>query len=227
MKTKIFTTIICVFCINFSFSQDTLLLLTGKMYSGQITEISNNYIRVRAEGFRINKSKLIYKDELFSYFKNNYNNIIYTPDSINEAAFNTLEMEYFIKGIQAGKKQYHAPFATLGGFTAGVTGGVFGFWGALIPSSYILITGIKTPKAETNFYNTNNIQIPGNNTNLNYGLKYTSTMEVSSTDNQKYSSFYESGYRTSAKDKKIKNSIKGSVLGIITCVAATLIFVHR
>ncbi|MBI5541211.1 MAG: hypothetical protein HY951_14185 [Bacteroidia bacterium] len=227
MKTKLSITIILVFCISIVHSQDTILLLTGKTFYGQITEITNNYIRIRTEGFHINKSKLLYNDELFSYNKNNKENILYKIDSINGSGLNQIEMGYFIKGLQSGRKNYHAPLATLGGFAAGITGGAFGFWGSIIPSSYVFITGIRTPHVNTTFPCTDNISIPENPTNLNYGLKYTSSINVTSNNENIYSSFYESGYRASAKDKKIKNSIKGSVIGFAAFIAASLIFLHK
>ncbi len=221
------TTLLLIFCISNTFSQDTLLLLSGKMYSGKITNVSSSFIKIKIEGLRLNSSKLIYNDELFSYVKDSNNTILYEVDSSNGRVFNTLEMEYFIKGIQAGKKEYHAPFATFGGFTAGVTGGVFGFWGTLIPSSFVFITGLKTPKVKTSSLDEEKIVLPENHNNLSYGLKYTSPKEMEPTNDQIYYSFYEYGYKISAKDKKIKNSIKGSVLGVITFLAATFIFVHR
>lgn len=226
MKTKLSLTLIFVFCISITFSQDTLLLLTGKIYSGQITEISNNFIIIKTEGKKLNPLKLIYNDELFSFVKNNNETIIYKPDSINESTFNALEMKYFIKGTQDGKKFYHAPFATIGGFAAGMTGGVFGFWGSIIPTSYVLITGLKTPKVKTSFPDEDKITLPANQVNLSYGLKFSPIKEVMPTNDQIYNSFYEYGYNISAKDKKIKNSIKGSVLGVVTFIAAAMIFTH-
>lgn len=227
MKTKLSITIILALCINIVHSQDTILLLTGKTFFGQITEITNNYVRIRTERFHINQSKLIYNDELFSFNKNNKETILYKPDSISGTSFSQMEMSYFIKGLQSGKKNYHAPLATIGGFAAGLTGGAFGFWGTIIPSSYVFITGIRTPKINTYIQGDNNIAIPENKTNLNYGLKYTSSINVVPTDINNYSSFYESGYRVSAKDKKIKNSIKGSVIGLAAFIAASLIFLHK
>ena len=47
------------------------------------------------------------------------------------------------------------------------------------------------------------------------------------TNDQTYYSFYEYGYAVSAKEKKIKNSIKGSVLGVVIFIAAALIFVPK
>lgn len=226
MKTKLTLVLFFVFYIGIAFSQDTLLLLTGKIYSGQITEISNDFIKIRTEGIKLNPLKLIYNDELFSYVKNNNETIIYKPDTFNESTFNVLEMENFIKGTQDGKNLYHAPFATIGGFAAGMTGGIFGFWGSIIPTSYVLITGLKTPKIETSFPYEDKVTLPANQINLSYGLKFSPIKEVMPTNDQKYNSFYEYGYNISAKDKKIRNSIKGSVLGVVTFIVAAMIYTH-
>lgn len=227
MKSRLSLILICVFCINIAFSQDTILLLSGKVYSGQITEVSNDFIKIKTSERKQNSSKLIYNDEIFSFVKNNNETIIYKPDSVNGSSFNALQMDYFIKGIQDGKKFYHAPFATVGGFAAGITGSVFGFWGSVIPTSYVLITGLKTPKIKTTFPDEDKITLPENQKSLTYGLQFLPNKELVSTNDQKYYSVYEYGYNISAKDKKIRNSIKGSVLGVVTFIAAAILYVHR
>ncbi len=227
MKTIILISAMLVLGINTVFSQDTLLLLSGKSYSGQITEISKNYIRIYTDRSFINSSKLIYKDEVFSFVKNNETTVLYKPNFNNEIRFSELEMSYFIKGLQDGKKQYHAPFATIGGFAVGATGGVFGFWGTVIPSSYVFIVGIKTPKIENTFQSTENFNIVENTINDGYGLKNYSKQEKMILNNDFYFPYYKSGYETSAKDKKIKNAVKGSVIGFVVFVATSVLILHK
>lgn len=226
MKTKIVILAMFVLVISNAFSQDSLFLLSGKSYAGQISEISKTYIRIWNNRSIFNSSKLIYNDEIYSFIKNNQTTILYKPDSNSGLVFSTIEMSYFIKGLQDGKKQYQAPLATMGGFVAGAAGGIFGFWGTVIPSSYVFITGIKNPKINMVFPTEESIVITENPKKEVYGLQNTIKPEITPTDEQIYYPYYQYGYEISAKDKKIKNAIKGSIIGFVTFIATSLIVSH-
>lgn len=227
MKTKILTIAMFVLGISTAFSQDTLLLLSGKSYSGEITEISKTYIRIWVDKSFINSSKLIYNDEIFSFVNNNETTVLYKPDSSYEINFSELEMSFFIKGLQDGKKQYHAPFATIGGFAAGATGGAFGFWGTVIPSSYVIIAGIKKPKINNPFPTSGTLAIIKSSKEEGYGLKNNPKQEIMANNNEIYFPYYQSGYEASAKDKKIKNAVKGSIIGFIAFIATSVLIIHK
>lgn len=231
MKTIIVIIAMIVMGTSNTFSQDSLLLLSGKIYTGQISENSTTFIRIWKDKSITNSSKLIYKDEIYSFVKNGQTTVLYNPDSNNGLVFNKSEMLSFIKGLQDGKKQYHSPFSTIGGFVAGATGGVFGFWGTTIPSTYVFIAGIKTPKVNISFpveENLDLIEAKNDKTiDVGYGLMKKQGTEITPSENQKYYQCYKYGYETSAKDKKIKNAIKGSIIGFITFVATSYIVIHK
>jgi len=227
MKTKILILTMFVLVISNAFSQDTLLLLSGKIYAGQISENSKNFIRIWNDKSFINSSKLIYKDEIYSFVKNNKTTVLYKPDSNNGLVFNNAEMLSFIKGLQDGKKQYHAPLSTVGGFVAGATGGVFGFWGTVIPSTYIFIAGIKTPTISMVFPTKENMAFIENPYKEVYGLQNTIKPEITPTEEQIYYPYYQYGYEISAKDKKIKNAVKGSIIGFVAFIATSYLVIHK
>jgi len=153
--------------------------------------------------------------------------LLYTRDSANGNLFNTEQMSYFIKGLQEGREHYHAPFATLGGFVSGVTGGFFGFWGMTIPTTYVFITGIKTPKINMPLQVSENLLSENEPALPEYGLKYNTTSEFEQTDADIYAPYYNYGYKAAAKDKKIKNAIKGGVIGFIAFVATSYVMISR
>jgi hypothetical protein len=208
-------------------SQDTVVFLSGKTISGNITSANKSGISITTKGLLFKNSRQFYKDELFSMSIDNHKSILYSPDSTNGIEFNVLQMSYYIKGLQYGKKHYHAPFATIGGFTSGVTGGLLGFWGITIPTVYVLLTGIKTPKVKSSFENIENI-LPAKEENPGtYGLKYNTPTTIENNEKAQYVSYYNSGYQTAAKDKKIKNAIKGGIIGFVALIASSYLLIIR
>jgi hypothetical protein len=73
-----------MFCISNTFSQDKLLLLTGKMYSGIITEVSSSFIKIKTKGIHLGAIKQIYIEELYLFVKNNNKSILYKTDPIKK-----------------------------------------------------------------------------------------------------------------------------------------------
>lgn len=211
-----------------SYSQDTLLFLSGKTVVGNITSTTNLGISITIPGKLFKNTRRYYKDELFFMSNQGHRTILYSKDTSNENNFDIKQMSYFIKGIQEGKEHYHAPFATLGGIATGLTGGIFGFWGTTIPTTYVFITGIKTPKINMPIHNITKEIIHENLPKIpEYGLKYDARPILEQSEEDIYAPYYNYGYQTAAKDKKIKNAIKGGIIGFIAFVAASYIMVSH
>ena len=210
-----------------AFSQDTLVFLSGKTINGNITSTNNVGISITTKGLLFKNNRHFFKDELFLMSIEGHRTILYSTDTSTGNVFSTDQMNYYIKGIQEGKEHYHAPFATLGGLATGVTGGVFGFWGMTIPTTYVFITGIKNPKINMPLQVSENLITEQQYSFPEYGLKYNEAKESKVTKEDLYEPYYNFGYQTAAKDKKIKNAIKGGIIGFIAFVATSYMMVLK
>lgn len=208
------------------FSQDSLLLLNGKYLTGQIKDINDTIICFRSNGL-VSSNKFLYKDELFSVKQGVEEFILYKPDTSDLRSYTVEQMSFFIKGQQDARKSYHAPFATAGGFLAGATGAFMGFWGmTTIPATYVFLTGIKTPKCNLN-PELKEIMIYDQSPHLVYGKSNNVFFIATELNDIENIECYKLGYKTAAKDKKIKNAVFGSITGMLTVFAATLILVAK
>lgn len=224
------TTIICLLFVLFTYanasSQDTLVLLDGKTVTGEIIFTKDYEISMVSHGKFYKTEHTYYKDEIFSVSRGLTKTILYTPDSSAEKRFSVVQMAAFIEGLKDGRKNYHAPLATIGGFATGATGGFFGFWGMTIPAAYVFAAGIKTPKLEMEMpVLTNEIAIMPEPKTI--GLKYTSVNKESAVCEESTIPYYKYGYETAAKDKKIKNAIFGSVAGFVSLAITSYILMAR
>jgi hypothetical protein len=226
MKTTIITLFFVFFAMVNTYSQDTLVLLSGRTITGEITFVKENEILLVSKGRLFNNEQNFYNDEIYSVSRGITNTVLYTQDSAAGKIFSVDQMAAFIEGQKDARKNYHAPLATIGGFATGVTGGFFGFWGITIPASYVFIAGIKTPKLETQNQMPENIKVISKIPEAKqYGLKYIVI------DNEIYEEsvvpYYKYGYEIAAKDKKIKNAIGGSIAGFVALVVTSYILVAR
>ena len=203
-------------------------MLDGKIITGEITFTKENEILIESNRRLINKELSFYKDEVFSVSRGNEKSILYIQDTCTGKMFSVNEMAGFIEGLQDGRKNYHAPFATIGGFVTGVTGGFFGFWGMTIPTTYVFIVGIKTPKLNLKRHSElpERINIVAQEVNQ-YGLKNTVVEKDITVYEESIVPYYKYGYETAAKDKKIKNAICGSIVGFVTLVVTSYFLVAR
>jgi Zn ribbon nucleic-acid-binding protein len=224
MKKIFLIAFILVSASSMLYPQDSLLLLNGKMLNGKITAINDTGVVIKGYGL-FNKHKYVYKDELFSVKNGLTETIVYIPDSFGKESFSVEQMRWFIKGQQEARKNYHAPLATAGGFLAGSTGALLGFWGmTTVPASYVFLAGIKTPECKL-IEETYEIAPRLASQSGGYSFEK-SKMKVRYCDNipdEKLKECYEYGYESAAKDKKIKNAVKGTVAGIVAVFAGTII----
>ncbi|MCC6385623.1 MAG: hypothetical protein IT241_10760 [Bacteroidia bacterium] len=67
--------------------------------------------------------------------------IVYDPDTINEADPNVEQVRRFISGQQYGMDLYHPGWTKIGGTVAGVGSGFIGFYGPPGIFAYVLVAG--------------------------------------------------------------------------------------
>ncbi len=228
MKTTITGLLLAaVFHFN-TYSQDTLVLLSGKTITGEITFAKEKEISIISKGFLSDKEYSFYKDELFSVSRGFTKTVLYAQDITGENKFSVEQMEAYINGLNDGRKYYHTPVTTIAGFVTGATGGFFGFWGMTIPAAYVFAAGIKTPELETPFLIPVNVKVIAEAPEAKqYGLSFTTIDNYKSTDEESIIPYYKYGYETAAKDKKIKNAIFGSVAGFVALAVTSYILVAR
>jgi hypothetical protein len=236
MKTLILISLVITTSLVFSQTTDTLLLINGKLIKGTIEEINYEKVKIKCNNRLLFKLKTIHKQDVFSVTSDNKTLTWYKKDTINGHYYSQIQMKYFLDGVIDAKANYHAPFATIGGLAMGITGGFYGFWGAFIPTSYVFTSGIKTPKLEkTILQNEHAINLYAKTNNNKYGQSNDIANDIILINDQPnyqiseyYFDFYKEGYETTAKDKKIKNAIKGSVIGFIGFAAITsILYVFR
>ncbi len=223
MKTYTLILVIIIlnsFCI--SAQKDTVLLLNGEIVTGKLITNDNQTININVKKIFKNKIINIDKEDIFSLNINGKDSILYSQDSSLGYNFTKNQMRSFIKGMQTAKKNYKPILTTIGGFFAGFTGGGFGFWGIGIPTTYVLMSGIKSPKLKTDFIIDsldNNFFVADSKPRIGYNehVKFHNKKSKLNTEFSQ-NKYFKYGYETKAKDKKIKGAIKGGIIGVITFI---------
>ncbi len=180
----------------FSKGQDVIWLMNGRTMDGKVVTINESQVIYESK----KKNKTIIKElETYRIFSISYGDghtqILYTQDTIRGDYFSASEMHYFVMGEQDAYNYHRAPGATLIGFTLAATGGFFlagDFLLLLVPfvsSGVHTIPGIKIRKKRVS--------------NVEYLKEIT----------------YIQGYKRVAKNKRIQNAIKGSLIGVLAGVA--------
>jgi hypothetical protein len=182
------------YCGTKSYSQDTIYLMSGKQIEAKVIEIdfnSNGYISYEIKKKNKTKNKLIEKDDVYSIsYYNNKKEIIYKSDVGKGFILDQNQMYNFIIGEQVAWNKYKTPKLIIaGGVLSGMTGGLFGLYGILLPSSYTTAISFVNPKIQID-----NIKQPSSE-NIDY---------------------YKMGFNSIAKSKNIKSTIIASISGIFT-----------
>jgi hypothetical protein len=191
-----------LFIINVSLAQNTVWLLNGKKiiindYNINKYEDTHNLVYFNTRG----KEKQIGVDDIFSVTDNTgEERIFYKKDSLIGSFFTTTQMKDYVRGEFEAHKNYKAPLSTALGFIAGGVSVIIPlekmFYAPLIPAAATTIIGCTKPagKKIKNKY--------PNYANNNY---------------------YILGYKESAKNKRIKNALKGSVAGMAAGIIVAFI----
>jgi hypothetical protein len=197
--------LIFLFSIN-SNAQNDILFLNGEKINVGGYQISQDFNGDSIISFqKKNKIKEILIDDIFSVTDGNNNEIILYKKNIEfglELEVN--EMKSFVIGSNYAIENYKSPVSTLSGFATGITAVVCPFFNQSISVSSFNITLIPAlPIA-----NAGGIFLLSKN--------YPSDEKI----NQIYPDYandnhFKEGYRNAAKNKKVKNSIFGSIGGIL------------
>ncbi len=197
--------LLLIFLSYSGLSQDTAVFVSGDklalMDYYQDTTDKNVFILKTMKG----KYKSINKEEIFSFVKKTGGEeIIFEPFEANDANFTIENMRIYIKGEQEARKNSHTLLATVSGFLVGVT-------------SPILLSTVGTSSL---FYS----PLPVAATNFVVGL----TIPTEKSVVQKFpqmgkNNFFVEGYRTTARSKRLNNSIKSGLIGLGIGVVSSFI----
>ena len=180
-------------------SQDTLLLVSGdKMILNKYTLVDStfslNYFNKRG------KEKSIDYYYIFSITDSTgKERIFFEPSKVEDIDFTIPQMRSFIDGEIAARKTHKARIATASGFIVGA-GGMFllpTFYSLLIPATNSLIVSLTKPNEKKIIE------------------KYPDKA------NDKY---FINGYIQAGKEKRINNSIKAGLVGILTGIGAAILY---
>jgi len=186
------------------FSQNTMWLTNGeKITIGEYEANEDNILIYKKNN---NKVKNIEIEDIFSIIEKSGNErIFYIPDTSNQDYFTISQMRQFVKGRTDARNNYNSKWTTIGGIVIGA-GSVIGvpliglnsLYAPIFPLSYNFITGLVKVKKEK----------------IGIEKQYLKNKH------------YVLGFEKSAKQKRIKNSLFGTGIGIAVGIAAVLIFVN-
>ncbi len=188
---------------NSVFSQDTIWFLSGERlitsnYNIKVEEGMLNYFNKR------NKEKHVGLEFVYSVNeKNGFKKIYYEPTIMDNTPFSKDQMWSFIRGEFEAQENYHPRGSTIIGLTAGVGGIYFvtyvagsPFLSPLIPAIGSTITGLTNVNQE------------------NIVKKYPQYAE---------NEFFIAGFREVGNQKRVSNSIKGGLIGLVLGVASAIV----
>jgi len=169
-------------------AQNTLWLTNGKKIEiGEFKIQNKDYISDKTPN---NKFKSIESYDVFSIVESNGNEIIiYKQDSSSLEAFNLIEMRAFLQGETDAMKDFKSPLITTGGFVVAGASALF-----IPPTLVILTSGAYCAGVGLIKPNEKKFKIP---------LEY------------KNNEHYLLGYKKEVKNKRIKNAIIGTGIGLI------------
>lgn len=213
MKTTILLSAVLILISMTAHAQDRVVLMNGKTLNGKVSDFSGKKIVFEFPGRNDIKRKTIDREDVFSI---RYNNSDFQYYKCNPAEGNYLtstQMKHYLKGRHEASLNYHAPLATIGGLVTGVSGAFIGFYGIAIPTAYVFTTGMKTPKKPITISAPEIPDFIVSNTMTSEAHSAEESIEV--LEEQAFQYYFNEGYIAKAKDKKIKNALKGTVIGFI------------
>jgi hypothetical protein len=180
----------------FSYGQDTVVLLNGKTIEGEVLEVTESLVVINVLKKQTIQKREIDAERVFAVqYKNGSEKVLYQQDTTAGAFYTVEEMRYFILGEQDAFKYYRSPDASVLAFLGSAAGGF------LFAESFVVIL---MPILSTGVVNIPRVRAkPGKVSNDNY---------------LEHEAFHD-GYERVAKNKRIQNTLKASVFGLITGVA--------
>lgn len=201
MRRILFLTFIFLAPLFSSFAQqDTLWLINGKKitlkeYKFIESETSIAYTTLKG------KTKIIESEQIFSITNKAGQEKIYFKIDPQDPDIQSIEqMKSFVQGEYDARIQYKAPLATIGGFVVGVGSGILlapnPIYSPIIPAAYSAVIGSTNPSVD---------KIKAKNP------KY------------KDDEYYLLGYKDVAKQKRVANTLKGSIAGLLVGIVTAII----
>ena len=203
MKTILIIISIFLFQINslVIFSQNTMLLTNGKKITIGQYKIGNN--NILAYKNKKDKLKNIELEDVFSIVEKSGNEkIFYKSDSTNKEYFTVEQMRYFIKGENDAANNYKSPWTTVGGVIVGV--------GTVVSVPLVGLNSLYAPLLPIAY-------------NSSVGLIQVKTEKLGIESQYIDNKHYVLGYKKTAKQKRITNSLFGSGIGIVVGIAAVFV----
>ncbi len=190
---KVLLTLITVFIFStLSFSQDTILYLSGDKeliheYTFDDKNLTLNYLNKRG------KKRSIEYDFIFSVIDSTGNEkVIFKESIIDDQEFTVAQMRSFINGEIAGRENHKAIISTASGVVFGSIGGALFAGGMFIAPIIPLV----------------NTAVVGSTKVSEKGI----VKKFPEYSNDKY---FIKGYQVTAKEKRLTNSLIGGFIGLI------------
>ncbi len=176
-------------------SQDTAIFVSGDklaLMNYQKDSIDQNIFIIKTMK---GKYRVVNKEEIFSFLrKAGGEEIIFEPFEAEDINFTVENMRIYIQGEQAARKNSGTGLATLSGFIIGV-------------ASPILLSSLGTSYL---FYS----PLPIAMVNFTIGMTIPSKKSVIRKYPDIHNEFFVEGYRYTARNKRLNNSIKSGLIGL-------------
>jgi len=201
-KTFIFTLVV-ITCFTFtSVSQDTLMLMNGDMASVKVKEVNHTHKMIFYEVKKKKKTKYKSIDNTDVYtinYQDGRKEVIYKQDSTIGLNLSFDEAGQFVAGEQFAKRNYKAPWITVGSAALCLPSIYFlKFWAIAVPTAYTGLMGVTKPNMKKM-----DKKFPGKFKN----------------------DYFKHGFVTEARRKRIMNSIYGGLIGLaVSGLASGLIW---
>ena len=192
--------IVVLFAPMQTIAQDQIILLNGKIKTvGKVREVDGDNLLYQMPNSE--KIKKMSWEKIFSVkLKDGTEKVIYYKDSLIDNTMTIAQMRDFIDGQREANKNYHTPLSFVSGVVYGVAGG-------LVVPAYATLSFIP----------------PGVGTIMNTLLPVNVNKQAVTNDAKLAFPAFVAGYQKRAKEKRLKNTALGSVIGIITTVSVLYI----
>ncbi|MBU0487793.1 MAG: hypothetical protein KKA07_18435 [Bacteroidetes bacterium] len=182
--------VLSVVALNVS-GQDTIYKMNGKIISGvQVLESENaRLIKYMTPN---NKMKVVIWEDVYSVVMAGKTTVIYQQDTGTGSIMSQKDMWSYVQGMQYARKVYHTPIATLFGIGVGAgSARITPFYGLPGPALYTVFKGLLNPKIRSR-------------KDIDPYLLY--------------DEHFVQGYKNTARNKKVRNTIFGGLFGYLGMV---------
>lgn len=183
------------------FSQDIIQLMNGRTVEGKVISIKEPVLTYETKKKNRTRTAELETDRVFSIlYGDGHSLVVYVQDTISGGYLSVEDMRYFILGEQDAFRGYKAPVTTIIGFVAGVAGGWYLPYSLGIPLAYTGLNALPRIKIKRKTVS-----------NQDYLKKET----------------YIIGYERVARNKKIQNAVKGSLVGLAAGITTFVVILNK